>query len=400
MPLSPNIRQDFPSLCRLHANGKPWVYLDSAATTLKPRSVIEAITHAMTYHSTNVHRSVYGLGDETTELFEGSRKRIARFLGAQAHEIVFVRNATEALNLVARCYPRHGVTLVSWGEHHSNLLPWRDGQFLGIAPLPDGSPDLDAISNELKKGNVSILSIAHVNNVTGFQANIRELASLVHRYHGLLVVDAAQSAGRVPIDVTDLECDFLACSSHKMYGPSGIGILYGKSERLHQLRPYITGGGTVDSLTEEKCDWRSIPWRFEGGTPPIEAAIGLGAAVDYLQGIGMDEIAEYEKTLVCYAMQQFQNCSFFRPISRSVSSTSGIISFHFGKESSHVVARTLSDRYGICLRSGYHCAQPLHDCLNLTPTLRVSFGIYNTKDDIDRCAAALQEITRILPAFS
>ena len=242
MSLPANIRDDFPFLNQKHASGRPWIYLDSAATTLKPRQVIDTVTNALTNHSTNVHRSVYGPGDETTELFESARQRIARFIGAQAHEIVFVRNTTEALNIVARCYPRDGATVVSLGEHHSNLLPWRQGKVRSIPPLHDGRLNLDAIKEELKKGDVSVVSISHISNVTGFQTDIRSLTDTAHQFGAILVVDAAQSAGRMPVDVTEFDCDFLACSGHKMYGPTGVGVLYGKAELLNAMPPWRGGG--------------------------------------------------------------------------------------------------------------------------------------------------------------
>lgn len=373
--------------------------MDSAATTLKPRHVIETVTNALALHSTNVHRSVYGLGDETTELFESARHRIARFIGAQAHEIVFVRNTTEALNIVARCYPRDGATVISLSEHHSNLLPWRQGKIKSVPPHHNGRPNLDAITEELKKGDVSVVSISHISNVTGFLTDIRSLADVVHRHGAILVVDAAQSAGRMPIDVSELDCDFLACSGHKMYGPTGIGILYGKAERLHELQLHQTGGGTVESVSQSGYGWRAIPWRFEAGTPAIEAVLGLGSAIDYLQDLGMEEVARHELELAAYARKQLQRidrCELFEK--NSDESRLGVVSFFVQDESSHVITRTLSDRYGICVRSGYHCAQPLHDHLQIPPTIRLSFGIYNQRDEIDQCITALAELMEVMPA--
>lgn len=398
MALPVDIRHDFPFLEQQHAQGRPWVYLDSAATTLKPRQVIDTVTQALSNHSTNVHRSVCGLSDETTELFESARQRIARFIGAQAHEIVFVRNTTEAINIVARCYPRNGATVVSLSEHHSNLLPWRQGKVRELPPLPDGRPDLEAIERELKKGDVSIVSIAHISNVTGFLTDVRSVADIVHRHRAILVVDAAQSAGRVPIDVTDFDCDFLACSGHKMYGPTGVGVLFGKAERLQELRLHQTGGGTVESVSATGCEWRAIPWRFEAGTPAIEAVLGLGSAVDYLQEIGMQEVVEHEQELTNYALAQLEEVQACKMIGQySEKSKVGVVGFYFQGESSHVVARTLSDRYGICVRSGHHCAQPLHEHLQLSPSLRISFGLYSNKEDVDQLISALKEIIRAIP---
>lgn len=392
MALPPDLRQDFPFLKRMHPNGRPWVYLDSAATTLKPRQVIEAVGEALAFHSTNVHRSVYGLGDETTERFESARSRIARFIGAQAHEIIFVRNATEALNLVAQGYPRNGVTLASWGEHHSNLLPWQTGKMRGIAPLPDGSPNISAFLDELKKGDVSVVTVSQVSNVTGFQTDVRALAEAAHRHGAVLVVDGAQSAGRLPIDVLELDCDFLAFSGHKMYGPTGIGVLYGKADRLAELKPLLYGGGTVESVSSGGTTKRAIPWRFEAGTPPVEAVLGLGTAVDYLQSLGMEAIASHERELARYTRQQFQYVPGCCAIVDSVEQAVGVQSFYFENESSHVIARSLSDRFGICARSGHLCAQPLFEYLKKPPAIRVSFGIYNRESDIENCVSSLREI--------
>ncbi|MBL8821535.1 MAG: aminotransferase class V-fold PLP-dependent enzyme [Planctomycetia bacterium] len=389
---------DFPFLLQMHANAEPWIYLDSAATTLKPKAVIHAVTHALTNHSTNVHRSVYELGDITTELYEQSRRKVASFFGAMEHEVVFLRNATEGINLIASGYPRNGVSIVSISEHHSNLLPWRKSAFRQIDPLFNESQYLELLSQELKKGDVSLVSISHVNNVTGLQTNVKKVAQLVHQYGAVLVVDAAQSAGRISIDVSELDCDFLVCSGHKMYGPSGIGILYGKSEHLHRLQIQNLGGGTVEKVFDERLELRKPPWCFEAGTPAIESAIGLGAAIDYLQNLGMDVVEKYEKELTQYALQRLGEIKKCQLIVRDSSHTpAGVISFFLRSESSHVVARTLSDRYGICIRSGFHCTQPFHDSLSIPPSLRISFGLYNTVEEINRCMEALQEITRNSP---
>lgn len=395
--LPSSLRDDFPFLRQIHPNGNPWVYLDSAATTLKPLPVIQAITAAMSLHSTNVHRSVHGLGDVTTEKYETARRKVARFIGAETHEIVFVRNTTEALNLVAQGYDRKGVTLASWGEHHSNLLPWQRGGLRGVAPLDNGSPNLPRMMEELKKGDVSIVTVSHISNVTGIKTEIRELADAAHRAGAILVVDAAQSVGRIPIDVQELDCDFLAFSGHKMYGPSGIGVLYGKAEKLLELRASLLGGGTVESVTVNGQVARPLPWKLEAGTPAIEATIALGAAVDYLQQWGMDEVAEHESALAQYAASQFKQLNPRLQSSwHSEGSSVGSFSFYLQNESSHVMARTLSDRYGICVRSGYLCAQPLLEHWKVPPVIRLSFGIYNRTEDIDYCFHAIQEILRSL----
>lgn len=395
--LPSSIRDDFPFLQQIHPNGKPWIYLDSAATTLKPLPVIQAMSAAMSLYSTNVHRSVYGPGDATTEKYEAARRNIARFIGAESHEIVFVRNTTEALNLVAHGYERKGVTLASWGEHHSNLLPWRRGRLRCVAPMENGSPNLSRMMEELKKGDVSIVTVSHISNVTGIKTAIRELADAVHQAGAILVVDAAQSVGRIPLDMQELDCDFLAFSGHKMYGPSGIGVLYGKADKLLHLKPILLGGGTVESVTADSQVDRPLPWKLEAGTPAIEAAIALGAAVDYLQQWGMDAVAEHESALAEYAANKFEQMSPRLQSSwHSGDEAIGSFSFYLHNESSHVMARTLSDRYGICVRSGYLCAQPLLEHWKAPPVMRLSFGIYNTTEEIDYCFNSLLEILRSL----
>jgi cysteine desulfurase / selenocysteine lyase len=396
MLLPHDLRQEFPFLSQRHPGGKAWVYLDSAATTLKPRPVIDAVTQALSFRSTNVHRSVYGPSDETTAQYESARHRLARFIGAEAHEVVFVRNATEALNLVNQAYPREGATLLSLGEHHSNLLPWRHGQVRSILPRPDGTVDLDAFRRELRAGGIAVVAVSHISNVTGIQIDVAEMARLTHEAGAVLVVDAAQSAGRVPLDVRELDCDFLALSGHKMYGPSGIGALYAKAEHWLRMKPCLLGGGTVETVSSNDSDWRDVPWRFEAGTPAIEAALGLGAAVDYLQAVGMDAVAEHERELTRYARQKLSTLRRCRLLDATRDAV-GVLSFYIEDESSHVIARTLSDRAGICVRSGHHCAQPLHESLKLPPTLRLSFGVYNQPEDVDRCVAALEEILRGMP---
>lgn len=394
MSLADDVRLDFPFLQPKEAQSKVWTYLDSAATTLKPRCVIETISAALTNHSSNIHRSVCGLSDVTTELFESARQRIARFLGAQAHEIVFVRNTTEAINMVARCFPRTGATLVSLGEHHSNLLPWRQGRSREVPTLPDGRPNLQAIQQELDKDDVSLVAISHISNITGYRTELRSLAEMAHRQGAVLVVDAAQSAGRLPIDVNEIDCDFLACSGHKMYGPTGIGLLFGKGHLLQQLQQYQFGGGTVKSVAQQS-EWKDIPWRFEAGTPAIEAVLGWGSAVDYLQELGMPEVEQYERQLTELAFEllvPLPKCQIIG--SKQSSDRLGVISFYLADESSHVIARTLSDRFGICVRSGNHCAQPFHDYLDIPPTLRISFGIYTTQDEIRFVVESIHQILK------
>jgi cysteine desulfurase/selenocysteine lyase len=391
--LSPTLRDDFPLLTRQDAHGRPLVYLDSAATALKPRPVIDAVLAVLSRHTANVHRAVHVLGDEATQMFEDARWKIARLIGAEPHEVLLLRNTTEALNLVARCYPRKGRVLVSRGEHHSNLLPWGRDRTTLLPPGPDGGPDRAAILKELAGGGVSVVAVSHLSNVTGAQTDVAALAGPVHAAGAVLVVDGAQSVPHVPVDVHELGCDYLAFSGHKMGGPSGIGVLFGKAERLAELDWYLQGGGTVEEVAAAGPKARQAPWRFEAGTPAIEGAIGLGAAVDYLQAIGLEEVEAHCRHLHRLARTRLQTVRGVRLLGETTGA-SGPISFTLTNVLSHMVARALSDAWGICARSGYHCAQPLHEHLHAPPSLRLSFYLYNQPWEIDRFFEALD---RILP---
>jgi cysteine desulfurase/selenocysteine lyase len=377
--LSQRLREDFPLLRRNGPTGKPLVYLDNAATTLKPRAVIQAVSMAMERHTGNVHRAVHVLGDEATELLENARQKVAHFIGAQAHEIVWVRNATEGMNLVARCFPRKGRVLVSYGEHHSNLFPWGNDRVKRLPPRKDGSVDEAAFLRELEEGDVALVVVSHVANVTGSLLDVRRLADAVHGGGALLVLDGAQSVPHCPVDVQQLDCDFLVFSSHKMCGPTGIGALYGKAACLSELEWYLHGGGTVEEVSQGRPVARQTPWRLEAGTPPIEAAIGFGAAVDYLQEIGMQKIANHERTLLNLALGQLADISGVRVLGLPTANHEriGPVSFTVAATPAHVIARGLSDGFGICVRSGFHCAQPLHDALRSPPSVRLSFYVYN-----------------------
>lgn len=388
------LRADFPLLERETVLGRPLIYLDSAATSLKPRAVIDAVSNVMSRHTANVHRAVHFLGDEATEQFEGARYKIARLIGAESHEVILLRNTTEAINLVARCYPRRGRVVVSLGEHHSNLLPWgRDGT-THLPPGADGGPDLTAISRELARGGVSVVAVSQLSNVTGVLTDVASLAKAVHAAGAILVVDGAQSVPHLPVDVLELGCDFLAFSSHKMYGPSGVGVLYGKAERLVELDWYLHGGGVVEEVAAGVPKARLSPWRFEAGTPAIEGVIGFGAAIDYLQAIGMEQVESHCRHLNSLARKRLLTVPGVRLLGvvDAEEQPTGPISFTVGNMLSHMVARALSDAWGICVRSGYHCAQPLHEHLRTPPSLRVSFGLYNQPWELDLFFEALDRI--------
>lgn len=372
------VRDDFPLLKRPGANGRPLIYLDSAATSLKPRQVIEAVAEVMGQHSGNVHRSVHILGDEATELFEDARRKVARLIGAEAHEVVLLRNTTEGLNLVARAYPRKGRTLVSLGEHHSNLLPWGAERATRIPPQPDGALDQESLLRELARGDVSVVAVSHISNVTGSRIDARRLADAAHAAGAILVLDGAQSVPHEPIDVHELDCDFLAFSSHKMCGPSGSGALYGKAEQLARLDWHLHGGNTVESVQRGMPIAKQPPWRFEAGTPAIEAAVGFGAAATFLQEIGLDRIAAHHRILRRQAVGGLQKIPGVALVgSRSAADQCGPLSFTVTGAPAHLLARILSDRHGICVRSGFHCAQPLHEALQLSASVRLSTYLYN-----------------------
>ena len=394
--LPSHLRADFPLLSREYAPGRPLVYLDSAATALKPRSVIEAVADALSQHTGNVHRAVHLLGDEASERFEGARRKVARLIGAESHEVILLRNTTEALNLVARCYPRKGRVLVSLGEHHSNLLPWGPDGVTHLPPGPDGAPDQPALLRELARGGVSVVTVSHLSNVTGARTDVAGLAKAAHAARAVLVVDAAQSAPHVPLDVQELDCDFLAFSGHKMGAPSGVGVLYGKAERLAELDWYLRGGGTVEEVAAGVPKARQAPWRFEAGTPAIEATIGFGAAVDYLQAIGLERVEAHCRLLREDARRRLQTFPGVRLLGDrgAAEERTGPLSFTVVGVLSHMVARALSDAWGICIRSGYHCAQPLHEHFQSPPSLRLSFSLYNQPEEIDLFLEALGCILR------
>jgi cysteine desulfurase/selenocysteine lyase len=392
--LPPSLRDDFPLLSRRHESGRPLIYLDSAATALKPRPVIEAVADVLALHTANVHRSVHLLGDEATELFEGARRKVARLIGAEAHEVILVRNTTEALNLVARCYPRKGRVLVSLGEHHSNLLPWGGAGVTRVPARPDGGVDEEAILGELARGGVGIVAVSHVSNVSGTRTDARRLADAAHAAGAVLVLDGAQSVPHTPVEVQQLDCDFLAFSSHKMCGPTGAGALYGKAERLAELDWYLHGGGTVEQVRGGTSAPKQSPWRFEAGTPAIEAVVGFGAAVDYLQEVDLERIEGHNRRLRAEARRRLEGLpgvSLVGPRAAGADQP-GPLAFTVAGTPSHLIARGLSDGYGICVRSGFHCAEPLHEQLQFPATVRLSFYLYNQPGELDALFEALEAI--------
>jgi len=391
------IREQFPILHQ-EINGHPLVYLDNAASSQKPLAVIEAIERYYRWANANVHRGVHTLGSRATDAYEGAREKVARFLNARsASEIVFTRGTTTALNLVASSYARSVLRegdeiVLTPMEHHSNLIPWQQaakacGATLKFIPLQeDGSISLEDVEKTVTS-RTKIVTTAHVSNVLGVTNPVKEIAAIAHRVGAVMVVDGAQSAPHMKIDVQDLDCDFFAFSGHKMCGPTGIGALYGKLSLLESMEPIEFGGEMIDHVDLYDSTWKEVPWRFEGGTPIIAGAVGLAAAIDFLQEVGLDRILEHEKKLAAYAvsrLSEIEGISIYGPRDNRA----GLVTFNLADIHPHDVA-TVLDSYGIAIRAGHHCCQPLMRWLKVSATARASFYLYNTEDEIDRLAEGL-----------
>lgn len=393
-----DIRKQFPILDQ-EVNGHPLVYLDSAATSQKPLPVIEAITKYYREYNSNVHRGVHTLGTKATDGYENARDKVRQFINAKStQEIIFTRGTTTALNMVAASYGRANLQegdeiVISYMEHHANIIPWQQvaketGAKLKYIPLQeDGTISLKDVE-ETVTNQTKIVSLAIVSNVLGTINPIKEIAEIAHKNGAVMVVDAAQGAPHMKIDVQDLNCDFLAFSGHKMCAPTGIGVLYGKKELLEKMEPVETGGEMIDFVGLYESTWKELPWKFEAGTPIIAGAIGLAAAIEFLEDIGLDNIAEYEHKLAEYALDklsQIEGITIYGPKERA-----GLVTFNLEDVHPHDIA-TVLDAEGIAIRAGHHCAQPLMKWLNVSATARASFYLYNTEEDIDRLALALQK---------
>ncbi|MFD1426879.1 cysteine desulfurase/selenocysteine lyase [Kroppenstedtia sanguinis] len=391
--------KDFPILNQ-EINGHPLVYLDSSATSQKPFQVIEAVEEYYKKNNSNVHRGVHTLGNRATEEYEGAREKVRRFIhAASTQEIIFTRGTTTAINFVAASYARKNLSegdeiLISPSEHHSNLIPWQQvaqvtGAQLKYFPLEsDGRLDL-AKADEMISERTKLVAIAQVSNVLGTIFPIKELAQMVHRHGGVLMVDGAQSVPHMKVDVQELDCDFLAFSGHKMLGPTGVGVLYGKERWLEQMEPVEFGGEMIDDVGLYESTWKELPWKFEGGTPVIAAAIGLGAAIDYLEEIGMAEVEKHDRQLAAYAQQVLGNMEgleVYGPQEDRI----GLVTFNVQGIHPHDVA-TVLDSEGIAVRAGHHCCQPLMRWLDVPATVRASFHIYNDEEDIDRLVKGVQK---------
>jgi cysteine desulfurase/selenocysteine lyase len=401
------IRADFPILHQ-QVNGRPLVYLDNGATSQKPRSVIAALVHYYERDNSNVHRGLHALSMRATDAYEGARTRVAKFINAaDPAEVLFTRGTTESINVVARSWGHAhlkpgDVVLTTEFEHHSNLVPWQQaakaaGATLKYVPLlgADGEGGLDlAALDTLLTPQVKLFAFTHISNTLGTINPVADLCRRARAVGAVTVIDAAQSIGHVPLDVQAIGCDFLAFSGHKMCGPTGIGVLYGRRALLDKLAPDETGGGMVVQVTYEGATWKPAPERFEAGTPNVADAIALGAACDYLDQVGRDRIAAHDTALVNLAMEKLSALPGIRIIGpRAGAARSGLVSFAFEGVHAHDVV-TFADEDGVALRGGHHCNQPLMRKLGLTSTTRASFYLYNTEEEIDRLVQSLQRIQK------
>lgn len=393
------VRQDFPILQQMVHGDKPLVYLDNAATSQKPSAVIEALDEYYRTYNANVHRAIHTLGEKATEAYEAARAKIARFIHAPAaRQIVFLKNATEAINAVAIGYARARLRpgdeiLITPMEHHSNLIPWQQAasstgaRLRYIEMTEDGRlviDDLDSVIGD----RVRLVAVTHVSNVLGTINPVRRIADAAHRRGAVVFVDGAQSVPHRPVDVQALDCDFCAFSGHKMCGPTGIGVLYGKEDALDAMEPVFFGGEMISHVSYESATWKELPWKFEAGTPHIAGAIGLGAAVDYLESVGMERIHAHERQITRYAVERLRELpgiTLYGPEERA-----GLVCFNLDDIHPHDLS-TVIDQEGIAIRAGHHCAQPLMRRMGVAATARASFYLYNTEAEVNRLVASLRK---------
>ncbi|GAB4246098.1 MAG: cysteine desulfurase [Saprospiraceae bacterium] len=398
------VRKDFPILQR-EMNGQPLCFLDTAASSQKPLPVLQAMDNYYRQHHANVHRGVYQLSQEATDMFEAARKAVQRFIGAgEEHEVIFTRGTTESINLVASSFgsaflkPGDEV-LITWMEHHSNIVPWqliceRTGATLRVVPISDeGELDMDALGQYLQ-GPVKILALTHVSNTLGTINPIREIVKMAHQYGIPVLVDGAQAVPHSLVNVSELDVDFYAFSGHKMYGPTGIGILFGKTAWLEKMPPYHGGGEMISRVTFEKTTYNELPFKFEAGTPDIAGSVGLHAAIEYLQGIGLNNIAEHENELLKYGTELLREIPGLRLIGNA-SNKAGLLSFVVEGTHPYDIG-TLLDKMGIAVRTGHHCTEPIMDRFGIPGTVRASFGMYTTKAELDRLAAGIKRAVKLL----
>ena len=399
------IRQDFPILSREVRPGVPLVYLDSAATAQKPIVVIAVMDDFYCRSNANIHRGIHVLAEEATAMYEKGREQVANFIHAPAaKQVIFTRNASESINLVAYTWGRANlksgdVIILTEMEHHSNLVPWQmlaaeRGAKLAFIPVTgDGLLDLD-IYRRLLEQNPKLVAFTHMSNVLGTITPAAEIIRLAHAAGAITVVDGAQSVPHIPVDVQSLDADFLAFSAHKMLGPTGIGALYGKASLLEAMPPFLGGGDMIKAVHLESFTPNAIPHKFEAGTPAIAEAVGFGAAVAYLTGVGMEAVAAHEKEIIAYALERLEEIPGVRVLGPSADKKGGVVAFVLEGVHPHDVAQIL-DHYGVAVRAGHHCAQPLHEKFGLPATTRASFYLYNTRAEADKLVEAIYQVKKI-----
>ncbi|MDW0168927.1 MAG: cysteine desulfurase [Nitrososphaeraceae archaeon] len=399
------LRNDFP-IFKKKINGKDLVYLDNASTTQKPYSVINSITDFYSNYNSNIHRAVYQLAEEATELYEQSRKKIANFINVRPEEIIFTRNTTESINLIAHSWARSNlkkddVIAITEIEHHSNIVPWQIlcqeiGTRLDYVGIDEsGFLDVEYLIELISSRKIKLVSISHMSNVLGTIVPIERIIKTAHQYDIPVIVDGAQSVPHMPVDAKNLDCDFLVFSAHKMLGPTGVGVLYAKKEFLEKMKPFMGGGDMIKEVFKFHTNYNEVPYKFEAGTPNIADVVGFGAAVDYLEKIGMENIRKHEIYLTEYALESMQSLKYitiYGPVDSKF--RGGVISFNIADIHPHDLATIMND-HGIAIRSGHHCAQVLMQRLDVPATSRASFYIYNTKEEIDKFVNAIKEAGRI-----
>jgi len=400
------IRKDFPVLDR-QVNGNPLIYLDNAATSQKPAAVIESLKSYYERCNANIHRGIHALSEEATEAYESVREEVARFIGAsEARSVVFTRNTTEAINVVAQSWGRANLLagdeiVLTPMEHHSNLVPWqqlaqeRQAKLVFLELTDDGLLDLNS-ARRLIGSRTKIVCVTQMSNVLGTITPVKELAQLAHAQGALILVDGAQGVPHLPTSVSELGCDFLAFSFHKMLGPTGVGVLWGRPELLEAMPPFLYGGDMISAVWRDRAKWNELPWKFEAGTPNIADVIAAGQALTYLQELGMDQVRAHEVELTGYALRRLQeigDATIYGPL--DAHQRGGVVSFNFAGVHPHDIGQILNES-GIAIRAGHHCCQPLMRDLNVAGTARASFYIYNTREEVDRLLEALKEADKVM----
>jgi cysteine desulfurase / selenocysteine lyase len=399
------VSADFPILAR-RPGGRPLVYLDSAATSQKPQAVIDAVADHLANHNANVHRGVYALAQEADAAFEGARSRIAAFTGADPRCTIFTKNVTEAINLIAYSWGRANIgpgdaVLITQLEHHANLVPWqvlcreRGAELRYLTVDQRGELSLEQLDAELARGDVRLVAFAHVSNVLGTITPAGEIVARARAAGAVTVIDGAQAVPQMPVDVAEIGADFYGWTGHKALGPTGVGVLHGRRELLEEMDPFLAGGDMIASVEEQQVTWNELPWKFEAGTPPVAEIVGLGAAVDYLTGLGMENVRAHERALTAYMLEGLAAVPGLRVAGPpEAAARGGLASFTIDGIHPHDIAE-LADREGVCIRAGHHCAQPLMRCLGVGATARASVGVYNDRSDIDALVASLMKAREV-----